>query len=249
MKVIVITGPTASGKTDLAIALAKKFNGELISADSRQVYKFLDIGTAKDKSFPHHMIDVVDPRSEKMTVADYQKRVYQILNDIHQRGKLPIIVGGSGLYIDAVLKGYEFPTGKTRRGQFVGRLKPPPYRFLILGIKIQRTQLYRKIDARVVKRLGQGMIEEVKKLRQLGVSDHKLDGFGLEYRYILKYLEGHLTRPAMVKRLKNAIHTFARHQYNWFKRWPVVWVEPLGLGNQWKLSSRDEKFVAQWLAA
>lgn len=223
--VLVITGPTASGKTDLAIKFAKKFNGELISADSRQVYQFLDIGTAKDKSFAHHMIDVVDPRTQQMTVADYQRRVYKLINHIHQRRKLPMIVGGSGLYIDAVLKGYEFPAGKIHRGQFMGCATAPPYQFLILGIEIDRRRLYERVDQRVDERIKKGLIEEVIKLRNIGVSDKRLDSFGLEYRYILKFLKGELTEKQAIVKLKPAIHAFARHQYNWFKRWPVVWVK------------------------
>lgn len=223
--VIVLTGPTASGKTNLAIALAKQFNGELISADSRQVYKFLDIGAAKDKGFPHHMIDVVDPRYEIMTVADYQRQVYRIIDDILGRGKLPIIVGGSGLYIDSILRGYHFPPGKTKRGQFMGRATAPLYKFVILGIKIGRAKLYQKIDARVDARLRSGMIKEVQGLRKMGVTDERLDSFGLEYRFVLKYLKGDLTFDDMVPRLKSAIHSFVRHQYNWFGRWPVVWLD------------------------
>lgn len=223
--VLVVTGPTASGKTNLAIKLAKKLDGELISADSRQVYKFLDIGTGKDKSFPHHMINVVDPRKEIMDVARFQKMSYSMIDQILNRGKLPIIVGGSGMYIDAILKGYEFPKGKTEKGQFKGRLSPPPYNFLILGIDIKRKKLYQNIDKRVDDRIKQGMIEEVKKLRAMGLSDKRLDSFGLEYRYILRYLKNNMSKNEMINKLKGAIHTFARHQYNWFKRWPIEWVD------------------------
>ena len=107
-KIIVIVGPTASGKSDMAKKLAKKINGEAISADSRQIYRGMDIGTGKDKSFFQHMIDICDP-IEDYSVAEYQKEAYKIINDIFSRNKIPIIVGGTGLYVNAVIYGYQFP--------------------------------------------------------------------------------------------------------------------------------------------
>ncbi len=107
-KLIVILGPTASGKTDLAIALAKKFNGELISADSRQVYRKMNIGTGKDRSYPQHLIDLINP-NEQYSVAQFQKDAYKIIYTIYKKKKIPIMVGGSGLYIDAVIKGFRIP--------------------------------------------------------------------------------------------------------------------------------------------
>jgi len=109
-KVLVILGTTASGKTQLAIYLAKKFNGEIISADSRQVYKGMDIGTGKDISeygkIAYHGIDIISPKKQ-FTVADFQQMAYRAIEDISSRGKLPIICGGTGLYIDAVTQGYQ----------------------------------------------------------------------------------------------------------------------------------------------
>ncbi len=107
-KLIVLAGPTASGKTDLAKKLIKKFNGEVISADSRQVYIGLDIGTNKDKSFPQHLIDILTP-NKQFTVFDFQKRATKIIEDIQRRGKIPFIVGGSGLYIDALVYNFNLP--------------------------------------------------------------------------------------------------------------------------------------------
>ncbi|GIO22044.1 tRNA (adenosine(37)-N6)-dimethylallyltransferase MiaA [Oceanobacillus sp. J11TS1] len=111
-KVISIVGPTAVGKTALGIAAAKKFNGEIISGDSTQVYIGMDIGTAKvtpeeTGGIPHHMIDIIHP-DEPFSVADFQQHVKSHIEAIHQRGKLPIIVGGSGLYIQSVLFDYHF---------------------------------------------------------------------------------------------------------------------------------------------
>ena len=115
-KLIVILGPTASGKTELAVKLAKKFNGEIVSADSRQVYKGLDVGTAKPMqkekmSIPHHLLDVVSPK-KRYTVVQYQKSARKAIQDIQKRGKLPHLVGGSPLYIYAILDGMMFPQVK-----------------------------------------------------------------------------------------------------------------------------------------
>ncbi|MDR0461886.1 MAG: tRNA (adenosine(37)-N6)-dimethylallyltransferase MiaA [Christensenellaceae bacterium] len=111
-KIVSIVGLTASGKSGLGIKIAREFNGEIISADSRQVYRGLDIGSAKvteeeQKLVKHHLLDVVDP-GEKFDVFEFQKRAYEAIDDILSRGKLPIIVGGTGLYSRSVVEGYEF---------------------------------------------------------------------------------------------------------------------------------------------
>ncbi len=118
--IIAIAGPTASGKSELAVRLAKKFNGEIISADSRQGYRGLDIGSGKVKgkwrkkifiykNIPHHCIDYVSPK-KRHAVVDFQQCAYQAITDIHARGKIPFLVGGTGLYIDAVLNNTQFPS-------------------------------------------------------------------------------------------------------------------------------------------
>ena len=112
-KIIVILGPTATGKSDLAVELARKFNGEVISADSRQVYKKLDIGTGKITKkemhgIPHYLLDVVSPR-RTFTVAEYQVLAKKALQKILKNGKMPIICGGTGLYIDALIYDYALP--------------------------------------------------------------------------------------------------------------------------------------------
>lgn len=110
---IVLLGPTVSGKSALAVELAKKFGGEIISADSRQVYRGLDIGTGKItkremRGIPHHLLDIADPKRQ-FSVAEYKQRADAVIRDIHKRGKIPFLVGGTGLYIDAVARGFAFP--------------------------------------------------------------------------------------------------------------------------------------------
>jgi tRNA dimethylallyltransferase len=113
---VVILGPTASGKTEIAARLAWDLHGEIISADSRQVYRGMDIGTGKDlnqyiinaKKIPYHMIDIVDPESE-FNLFEFQKRFYKIFSEIQNKSNLPILAGGTGLYLQAVLSGYEMP--------------------------------------------------------------------------------------------------------------------------------------------
>jgi tRNA dimethylallyltransferase len=112
-KIVVILGPTASGKTELAIKLAKKFDGEIVSADSRQVYKGLDIGTAKPtkkemKGIPHHLLDVANPK-RKFTVAQYRKLALKAIEKIQEKNKIPFLVGGTGFYIQAVVDGIIIP--------------------------------------------------------------------------------------------------------------------------------------------
>ncbi len=117
-QLIVITGPTASGKTTLAIELAQKFNGEIVCADSRTVYRRMDVGTAKptpkqQAMVPHHLLDVVDP-DERYTVSMFQEQARAAIADIRSRGKLPFLVGGSGLYIDSVILNYQFGVEATK---------------------------------------------------------------------------------------------------------------------------------------
>jgi tRNA dimethylallyltransferase len=112
-KLVAIIGPTGIGKTKLAIHLARRFNGEIINADSRQIYRHMDIGTAKPSkeelaSVPHHLIDIIEPNLD-FSLAEYQRLAYDAIKDIQTRGKLPFLVGGSGLYIWTVLEGWIVP--------------------------------------------------------------------------------------------------------------------------------------------
>lgn len=271
-----ILGPTSGGKTKLAIDLARKFNGEIVSADSRQVYRGMDIGTGKDlkeykigkKKINYHLIDIVNPKTE-FNLAKYQKLAYRAIDDILSRGKLPIIAGGTGLYIQAVIDGYQLsaikPDKKLRAKlekmtaeKLFAMLKKinlkkanslneseqknkrrlirhieivqapsnakerqvtPKYMPLLIGLTFPKETLEKRIYKRLVERLEkENMIEEVKKLRKSGVSWKRLEGFGLEYKYISLYLRGKLTYDEMVNLLNIAIRQFAKRQMTWFKR-------------------------------
>jgi tRNA dimethylallyltransferase len=130
-KLIVILGPTASGKTGLSLKLAKKFKGEIVNADSRQIYKGMDIGTGKvvdKKGVRHYLLDIVNP-DEEFTLADYKKKAETAIKDILKRGKTPFLVGGTGLYIQSVVDNLEIPAvppNKKLRMQFEKELAATP---------------------------------------------------------------------------------------------------------------------------
>lgn len=280
-KLVVVLGPTASGKSGLGIALAQRFDGEIVSADSRQVYRRLDIGTAKVTSeeqmlVPHHLLDVADPR-QVYTVAQFQRDAKAAINDILEREHQPFLVGGSPHYIQAVVDNLDIPriepqpelraqlekhplselleqleeldpqsaatidrnnprrviralevnliSGKPFSQQ--RKLAEPLYRSLLLGIEWPREMLYGRIDARVNERMPQGMVYEVQRLLDEGVSHQRLEALGLEYRYISRLLRGTFkSEDEMVERLKYAIHDFTRRQLTWFRKDKrIIWVE------------------------
>ncbi|HEY0090402.1 MAG TPA: tRNA (adenosine(37)-N6)-dimethylallyltransferase MiaA [Candidatus Lokiarchaeia archaeon] len=278
-KLIVIVGPTASGKTDLSVKLAKKFKGEIISADSRQVYKGMDIGTGKAtkkerRGIPHHLLDVVSPKT-RFNVAKYRKLALRAIEKIQEKNKLPILVGGTGFYIQAVIDGIIIPPikpdwklrkkleKKTNQELFkmlkkldpnraetiekdnprrliraleivikskktIPELKKQPIKadVLMLGIKKDQKDLKELIRKRLLKRLKQGMMAEVKKLHRSGISWKRLEEFGLEYKYIAFFLQGELTKQEMIEKLQKEIEHYAKRQMTWFKRDPrIVWVK------------------------
>jgi tRNA dimethylallyltransferase len=279
-KLIVILGPTASGKSSVAIKLAQKFNGEIISADSRQVYKRMDIGTGKvtkkeQRLVPHHLLDVASPKRQ-FTVAQFKKLAGKSIKDIASRRKLPFLVGGTAFYIYSVIDNLNLPAAKPdsklrkdlqnkSAPQLFAMLKkidpvrartidqhnpvrliraieivkttgkPVPVSsilhatnnsILILGIQHDLPKLFKMIDKRLDDRLKSGMIQEIKRLIKAGVSHKKLEAFGLEYRYVSKYLRGQLSLPQMTAELKTAIHHFAKRQMTWFKRdHRIIWIK------------------------
>ncbi len=293
-KVLVVLGTTASGKTKIAVKLAKKFNGEIISADSRQVYQGMDIGTGKDLAeyeinlksqklkvksdgIPYHLIDVADPK-EQFTMAKWQKQAILAIEDILKRGKLPIVCGGTGLYISALVDGYNLQESRIKNHesrirkkldrltlkQLLTRLKvidfktysvvdknnrrrvqraleiyyetgipksqrpanlKPPYDFLQIGVTYPKNVLHRRIDRRLEHRIfNEGMIDEIKDLKKRGLSYKRLDEFGLEYRFVSKYLKQKISKEKLLIFLSRAIKDFAKRQITWFKRnKEIIW--------------------------
>lgn len=269
---LVVLGPTASGKTRLGVHLADALSGEILSVDSRQVYRGLDIGAGKDleeyivgtRTIPCHLIDIVG-LSEEYNVFAFQRDFYAAFEEISARGALPIAVGGTGLYLDAVLKGYrmvEVPENKALReelstlphGALSDRLDavrgavhnttdytdrdrlvraieiaeysakefalpPPRIHLLIMGVRWTRAVLRERIRERLRFRLNHGLIEEVQGLLDQGVSPERLDALGLEYRFVLHFLEGQIkSRNDLEQKLAVAIGQFAKRQDTWFRR-------------------------------
>lgn len=226
---LVIVGPTASGKTALAIELAQKFNGEIVCADSRTVYKYLDIGTAKPTKeeralVPHHLLDVVNP-DEPFTVADFKKLANQAIKDIQKRGKLPILAGGSGLYIDSVIYDYQFSPANSRRDSQNPRhlAKDIPAKrsglgqdTFIIGLDISREELKTRIEKRVSQMIKDGLVDEVEFIHQKFPNSKALDAPG--YKAILAYLNDGLSLDeAQALFIKNDLQ-LAKRQKTWFKR-------------------------------
>lgn len=282
-KILVILGPTSSGKSDLAVKLAQKFNGEIISADSRQVYKGMNIGSGKItkkemRGVPHYLLDVASPK-KRFTVAQFQKLALKAIKKIQKKGKLPIFCGGTGLYIQSIVDGLIIPEvppdaklraklekltteklfaklkksdprrakniDKHNRRRLIRALeiviktgKPVPFlpensslggsqrTVLILGVIKSPAKLKTLIKKRLSKRLRQGMIAEVKKLRENGVSWKRLEEFGLEYRAVAQYLQkktlrhaqGKLFRQQMIDKIQKESEQYAKRQITWFKR-------------------------------
>lgn len=235
---LVIVGPTASGKTALAIGLAKQFNGEIICADSRTIYNGMDIGTAKPtvperQGIPHHLLDVVSP-DQPFTVADFQKRAYQAIADIHGRGKLPILVGGSGLYIDAVIYNYQFNADTKSRSQVNTRhAKEGSYQkdqtvrdnTLIIGLVVEQDLLRDHIAERVNDMVCHGLIDEVKDLSQ----KYGWDISAMQapaYKSFRAYLAGELSLEEASALFVTADTQLAKKQRTWFKRNnSIQWVD------------------------
>ena len=279
---ITILGPTATGKTRLAAKLAKEFNGEIISADSRQIYREMDIGTGKDLEdytvdelqIPYHMIDILDP-TEEFDVYKFNRLFYEIHREIIDNKKIPFLVGGTGLYLNSILKGYTFAhadfsdenlsqfnkysTAELR--DILLRLNPNLHNTtdllskeriikaiilagsqdksypkhakinsLVLGIKLPRSEIKKRITERLKIRIKNGMIEEVEKLLKKGISYEKLEFFGLEYKYIGLYLKKELDYNDMFQTLNSAIHKFAKKQMTWFRKMEkegirIIWID------------------------
>ncbi len=286
-KVIVIAGPTASGKTALSIELAKKVNGEIISSDSMQIYKDMDIGTAKVtreemQGIKHYLVDFVSP-NERYSVSNFKEESEKAIEQILAKGKVPIVAGGTGLYIDSLIYGIEYPemnfdeeyrnllmkqaeseeglqslykeavkideeamknispndkkriirvleifkhTGKNKTEQErLSRINGVKYDFKVFALDMERDKLYERINKRVDKMLEQGLIQEVKNLKE------KYHCFptamqGLGYKEVVEYLEGKCTEEEMVQKIKQETRHYAKRQLTWFrKNKDTVWLD------------------------
>ncbi|MBP5488691.1 MAG: tRNA dimethylallyltransferase [Bacteroidales bacterium] len=233
---ICVLGPTASGKTRYAVSLARQIGDcEIISADSRQVYRGMDIGTGKDLAeygeIPYHLIDIL-PAGEKYNVYRFQQDFLAAYQDIRKRGRIPILCGGTGLYITAVTCAYDWTesvplskrkelaggaNGTTADPGAHGDLSPKglPQRPFFIGTLVTREERNARIDRRLDERLAGGMVEEIRGLLESGVPAATLLSYGLEYRYVTLYLQGELSYEEMRARLAIAIHQFAKRQMTW----------------------------------
>ncbi|HET6558547.1 MAG TPA: tRNA (adenosine(37)-N6)-dimethylallyltransferase MiaA [Prolixibacteraceae bacterium] len=270
---ITVLGPTASGKTAVAARVASLLDGEVISADSRQVYRGMDLGTGKDyadytvdgKAVPYHLIDIVDAGVE-YNVYEYQKDFLRVFADIQSRIKLPVMCGGSGLYLEAVLKNYKLiqvPVNEQLREELSDKqlyelaeilrsykhymhnqtdiesvkramraieieeyylthpeieTGMPDIRSLVVGVKYDRLSRRKRITSRLKQRLKEGMLDEVQRLLDSGLTPEQLTYYGLEYKYMTLHLTGKLTYQEMFDGLNVAIHQFAKRQMTWFRR-------------------------------
>ena len=287
-KLIILTGPTAVGKTSLSIHLAKKLNGEIISADSMQVYHYMNIGSAKImpeemEGVPHHLVDVLDPK-DAFDVYTFQQLAKKALDEIYGKGKVPIIVGGTGFYIQALLYDIDFTTsseeeegllrkeleelGVTKGATYLHdrlrnldeesanqihpnnmkrviraieycettgnkfsehneeqRQKESPYDFSYFVLNDERSVLYERIEKRVDIMVEQGLVEEVRSLKEMGLSREFVSMQGLGYKEILDYLDGKITLEEAIYLIKRDTRHFAKRQLTWFRREKdVIWV-------------------------
>jgi len=270
-RLIAIVGPTATGKTALAVRLAERLGGEIIGADSRQVYRHMDVGTAKPTAeeralAPHHLIDVVDP-DEPFSLGVWLELAQAALDDVWSRGKQPLLAGGTGQYVWALLEGWRVPRVppnpefRTRVGdrdaaelfEGVRRVDPaaaarigpanrrrliralevyeatgrpisfwqtrerPGFEATVIGLRLPREELYRRIDERVDGMIAAGLIDETRRLLAMGCARELPSMSGIGYKEACAHLAGELTSAEAAARTKTETHRLARHQNSWFK--------------------------------
>ncbi|WP_208324061.1 tRNA (adenosine(37)-N6)-dimethylallyltransferase MiaA [Paenisporosarcina antarctica] len=286
IEVLAIVGPTASGKTALSIKLAKLLNGEIINGDSMQVYKGLDIGTAKItpeemEDIPHHLLDIKEP-TDSFSVAEFQQLVRAKIAEIRTRGKLPILVGGTGLYIQSVLYDFQFTEDRVDeavRNAYYEKLKKlgpeamheklqridpqsaavihpnntrrvvraleiaehsdttksanpqnqgreSMYRHVILGLHVDREQLYERINMRVSNMIEQGLVSEARQLWDNGIIDvQAVQAIG--YKEIYAYFRNGISLEEAVEQIKQNSRRYAKRQLTYFRnKFPITWIEP-----------------------
>jgi tRNA dimethylallyltransferase len=289
-KIYAIVGPTASGKSEIAIELALKIGGEIINCDSVQIYKEIEIATAKVsneemRGVPHHLIDYVAP-DVNYTAADWAKDAAEKIAEIEARGNIPILAGGTGFYLRALRepffespktdqslreklerirkrKGAEhlykilqkldavsaaklyprdyvrvsraleiyFQTGKSISEFQPNRAAPPEFasRIIVFALNPPRPILYEKINRRAEQHFANGLVEEVKRLREKGLRDdtNALGAHG--YRRVCEYLRGERTLESAIELSKQDVRNYAKRQMSWFRREKnVIWIEGFG---------------------
>jgi len=298
---LIILGPTASGKTKLAVELAYQLRGEILSADSRMVYKKMDIGTGKDLEdyhfldmpIPYHLIDLVEP-DEPYFVSQFQADFKQAFEEVKLRSKLPIICGGSGLYLEAVIQDFVYtkvpvtPNFKenldsfsleelkekfeqypyhdfklTADHQTLKRAKraleiidylsrnpeyylpqSQPLKPFTIGLNPDINTRKEKILQRLIYRIENGLPEEVEALLNSGISKDRIRFFGLEYKFILAYLEGEFNKELLIERLGTAIQQFAKRQMTYFRK-----MEKSGIKIHWVQTKNEamETIINQFI--
>lgn len=288
--IFAVSGPTASGKTALGVVLAQRVGGEVVNFDSVQIYKEIEIATAKPTleeklGIPHHLIDYVDPRVN-YTAADWAKDAEKKIAEIEGRGRVPVLVGGTGFYLRTLLHPlFESPkTDETlrKRLQQIGEKKGPEHLhrmlsrfdpvaaaglfprdyvrviraievFLQTGEQISarltqrppqpelagrvtlfvlappREDLYELIDKRTEKHFASGLVEEVKRLREAGVSDSTNAMGSHGYRRVCEFLRGERTLGNAVEKTKQDVRNYAKRQLTWFRKEEnAVWLQGFG---------------------
>ena len=283
---IILTGPTAVGKTALSIQLAKAIGGEIISADSMQVYQYMDIGSAKIRrdemdGVPHYLVDVLKPE-EEFHVVRFQEMAKEAMEKIYANNHIPVVVGGTGFYIQALLYDIDFTesdsdasyrselecyanehgvnalheklraidpesadsihANNVKRviraleyyhltGEKISvhnareREKESPYDYRYFVLNDKRDHLYGRIDLRVDQMMEEGLLQEVKRLKEMGYHRGMVSMQGLGYKEILSYLDGEISLDEAVYKIKRDTRHFAKRQITWFKRErDVIWV-------------------------
>jgi tRNA dimethylallyltransferase len=232
-KLVAIVGPTGSGKTALGDYLAQRFSGEIVSADSKQVFRGMDIGTAKEKilKVPQHLIDIKNP-GEKISVAEFHKLATAVIEDIFSRNKQPFLVGASMMYSESILEGYQFGGAHKKE-------KNPQYDSLKVGIQVDRELLKERLATRTNQWLEDGLLEEIQSLLDGGVTPEWLYQCGQEYRFFSQYLLGELTLEEAITKTNISLNQYAKRQYTWWRRHDdLLWV---------KSNQEAEAAVAQFL--
>jgi len=262
LDLLVIVGQTASGKSALAMEIAERCNGEIIAADSRTVYRGMDIGTAKptvedQAKVPHHLLDVVSP-DQPFTAADFQRLANEAIENIQSRGKMPILVGGTGLYVDSVIYNFSFageadqelrveleglsieelqqritveglimPENTQNKRYLVRTLErgdqPLEKRSLdagtvVVGLKIPKEVLEERIKARLDQMLADGLLEEVKALKDQYGQERLEAMTGTTYKVLGKYLDNEIDLEEAKAEIIRGDLSLAKRQLTWFKR-------------------------------